>query len=117
MVKLLKRIVAVMLTLIMVFLSTSESFHALVEAASSTKTTMIQNDFIKVTVDNETGRYGIRTVEGQPIRKNDNNVNLLFQEMIRRRRSQLSGLTEQIIFTAINTSSITAIIQRLRHLK
>lgn len=79
MVKLLKRTVAVMLTLIMVFLSTSESFHALVEAASSTKTTMIQNDFIKVTVDNETGRYGIRTVEGQPIRKNDNNVNLLFQ--------------------------------------
>ncbi|WP_342549057.1 S-layer homology domain-containing protein [Paenibacillus sp. FSL P2-0089] len=77
--KLLKRTVAVMLTLIMVFLSTSESFHALVEAASSTKTTMIQNDFIKVTVDNETGRYGIRTVEGQPIRKNDNNVNLLFQ--------------------------------------
>nr|WP_254075675.1 S-layer homology domain-containing protein [Paenibacillus tritici] len=75
----LKRIVAVMLTLIMVFLSTSESFHALVEAASSTKTTMIQNDFIKVTVDNETGRYGIRTVDGQPIRKKDNNVNLLFQ--------------------------------------
>lgn len=77
--KLFKRIVAVMLTIIMVFLSTSESFHALVEAASSTKTTVIQNDFIKVTVDNETGRYGIRTVDGQPIRKNDNNVNLLFQ--------------------------------------
>lgn len=68
-----------MLTFILVFLSTSESFHALVEAASSTKTTVIQNNFIKVTVDNETGRYGIRTVEGQPIRKNDDNVNLLFQ--------------------------------------
>ncbi|UQZ36002.1 hypothetical protein C2I18_22210 [Paenibacillus sp. PK3_47] len=76
---LFKRITAVMLTFIMVFLSTSESFHALVEAASSTKTTVIQNNFIKVTLDNETGRYGIRTVEGQPIRKNDDNVNLLFQ--------------------------------------
>lgn len=77
--KLLKRITSVMLTFIMVFLSTSESFHALVEAASATKTTVIQNNFLKVTVDNETGRYGIRTVEGQPIRKNDDNVNLLFQ--------------------------------------
>lgn len=113
--KLFKRIVAVMLTVILVFLSTSESFHALVEAASSTKTTMIQNDFIKVTVDNETGRYGIRTVEGQPIRKNDNNVNLLFQGMTRKRRSRRSGSTERIIFTAINTSSMPAIIQRLLH--
>lgn len=77
--KLVKRITALMLTFILVFLSTSESFHALVEAASSTKTTVIQNNFIKVTVDNETGRYGIRTVEGQPIRKNDDNVNLLFR--------------------------------------
>ncbi|WP_150266920.1 S-layer homology domain-containing protein [Paenibacillus tepidiphilus] len=77
--KLLKRATALMLTLIMVFLSTSESVHALAEAITAPDTTTIQNEFIKVTVDNKTGRYGIRTVDGQPIRKNDDNVNLLFQ--------------------------------------
>lgn len=41
--------------------------------------TVLQNDLIKITVDNATGRFGIRTVEGQPIRKNDQNVNMLFQ--------------------------------------
>ncbi|WP_151736182.1 S-layer homology domain-containing protein [Paenibacillus tengchongensis] len=77
--KLVKRATALMLTIVMVFLSTSESVHALADAVTAPDTTTIQNDFIKVTVDNKTGRYGIRTVDGQPIRKNDDNVNLLFQ--------------------------------------
>ncbi|WP_046502502.1 S-layer homology domain-containing protein [Paenibacillus riograndensis] len=77
--KLLKRTCAVMLSLIMVFLSASESLHALAEAAAAANTTTIQNDFIKVTVDNSTGRYGIRTVEGQPIRKKDQDTNLLYK--------------------------------------
>lgn len=68
-----------MLSFVMVFLSTSESLHALADAAKATNTTTIQNDFIKVTVDNATGRYGVRTIEGQPIRKKDQNTNLLFQ--------------------------------------
>ncbi|OKP96958.1 S-layer homology domain-containing protein [Paenibacillus sp. P46E] len=77
--KLLKRTCAVMLSLIMVFLSASESLRALAEAVTATNTTTIQNDFIKVTVDNSTGRYGIRTIEGQPIRKNDQNTSLLYK--------------------------------------
>src|SRR5690606_32766465 len=32
-----------------------------------------------ITVDNATGRFGIRTVDGQPIRKNDQHVNMLFR--------------------------------------
>lgn len=68
-----------MLSFIMVFLSTSESLHALAEAVTAANTTTIQNNFIKITVDNSTGRYGIRTLEGQPIRKNDQNVNLLYK--------------------------------------
>lgn len=68
-----------MLSFVMVFLSTSESLHALADAAKATNTTTIANDFIKVTVDNATGRYGVRTVDGQPIRKKDQNTNLLFQ--------------------------------------
>ncbi|WP_042196708.1 S-layer homology domain-containing protein [Paenibacillus camerounensis] len=77
--KLLKKTCAMMLSFVMVFLSTSESLHALADAAKATNTTTITNDFIKVTVDNATGRYGVRTVDGQPIRKKDQNTNLLFQ--------------------------------------
>ncbi|KWX89275.1 hypothetical protein AMQ83_01580, partial [Paenibacillus riograndensis] len=77
--KLLKRTCAVMLSLIMVFLSASGSLHALAEAAAAANTTTIQNDFIKVTVDNSTGRYGIRTVEGQPIRQKAPDTNLLYK--------------------------------------
>lgn len=77
--KLLKKTCALLLSFVMVFLSTTESLHALADAVKSTNTTTIQNDFIKVTVDNATGRYGVRTVEGQPIRKKDQNTNLLFQ--------------------------------------
>lgn len=52
--------------------------HTFAQVLTAPKTTVIENDFIKVTVDNSTGRFGIRTVDGQPIRKNDQNVNMLF---------------------------------------
>lgn len=41
--------------------------------------TVISNSFVKVTVNNHTGRFAIRTVDGQPVRKNDQNVNMMFQ--------------------------------------
>lgn len=41
--------------------------------------TVLSNSFIKVTVNNHTGRFAIRTVDGQPVRKNDQNVNMMFQ--------------------------------------
>ncbi|WP_310550585.1 S-layer homology domain-containing protein [Paenibacillus glufosinatiresistens] len=77
-VKLFNKALSVLLSFILVFLASSESLQAIAEAAASKSTTVIQNDFIKVTVDNASGRYGIRTVEGQPIRKKDQNVNLNF---------------------------------------
>ncbi|WP_236328338.1 S-layer homology domain-containing protein [Paenibacillus auburnensis] len=77
--KLFKKTCALMLSFVMVFLSTSESLHALADAVKNTNTTTIQNEFIKVTVDNATGRYGVRTVEGQPIRKKDQETSLLFK--------------------------------------
>ncbi len=41
--------------------------------------TVISNSLVKVTVNNHTGRFAIRTVDGQPVRKNDQNVNMMFQ--------------------------------------
>lgn len=41
--------------------------------------TVLSNSFVKVTVNNHTGRFAIRTVDGQPVRKNDQNVNMMFQ--------------------------------------
>ncbi|QJD84596.1 S-layer homology domain-containing protein [Cohnella herbarum] len=48
------------------------------DIVSAPNVTVLGNDFIKVTVNNDTGRFGIRTVEGQPIRKKDQNVNMIF---------------------------------------
>ena len=42
------------------------------------KDLILQNDFIQVTVNTKSGRFGIRTVEGQPTRKNDQDTNLSF---------------------------------------
>ena len=42
------------------------------------KDIILQNDFIQVTVNTKSGRFGIRTVDGQPTRKNDQNTNLSF---------------------------------------
>ncbi|MHA7967585.1 S-layer homology domain-containing protein [Paenibacillus sp. CAU 1782] len=52
--------------------------QAAAEAVTSIGTTSIQNEFIKVSVDNTTGRFSVRTVDGQPIRKLDNGVDLMF---------------------------------------
>ncbi|MFD0959308.1 S-layer homology domain-containing protein [Paenibacillus chungangensis] len=49
------------------------------EELTGPEVTVLKNDLIKITVDNATGRFGIRTISGQPIRKNDQHVNMLFQ--------------------------------------
>ncbi|MGQ5392585.1 S-layer homology domain-containing protein [Paenibacillus sp. M.A.Huq-84] len=51
---------------------------ALAEEIQKSGVTTISNDFIKVTVDNKSGRFGIRTEGGQPVRKKDKGVNMLF---------------------------------------
>ncbi|WP_088835203.1 S-layer homology domain-containing protein [Paenibacillus tyrfis] len=51
----------------------------LAEQVAKKDVTVLSNAFVKVTVDNHTGRFAIRTVEGQPVRKNDKNVDLIFR--------------------------------------
>ena len=43
-------------------------------------TAVIKNDYIKVVVNKSNGRFAIRTVDGQPIRKNDRNLNMTYDE-------------------------------------
>ncbi|UQZ83223.1 Endo-1,4-beta-xylanase A precursor [Paenibacillus konkukensis] len=77
--KLLKKTLILLFALIFVLGSNVQVASVLAAELSAPKVTVLQNDFIKITVDNATGRYGIRTVEGQTIRKKDDNVNMLFQ--------------------------------------
>ncbi|NBD27274.1 S-layer homology domain-containing protein [Paenibacillus glycinis] len=77
--KLFTRWIASLLGLILFFYSGSDVVKAFADSLAASKTTVLQNDFIKISVDNASGRFGIRTVDGQPIRKKDQNVSLLFQ--------------------------------------
>ncbi|PWV98494.1 S-layer family protein [Paenibacillus cellulosilyticus] len=65
--------------LVAILLLTSLPLHSIASIVSAPETSSIQNDYIKVTVDNASGRFGIRTVDGQPIRKKDGNVDLIFE--------------------------------------
>ncbi|WP_053373857.1 S-layer homology domain-containing protein [Paenibacillus sp. FJAT-27812] len=67
------------LALLLFIASNYAGVEAVAAAVNSSSTTVLQNEFIKITVDNSTGRFGIRTVEGQPIRKKDQNVDMLFR--------------------------------------
>lgn len=64
--------------LVAILLLTSLPLTSIASIVSAPKTSSINNDYIKVTVDNASGRFGIRTVDGQPIRKKDGNVDLIF---------------------------------------
>ncbi|WP_274366032.1 S-layer homology domain-containing protein [Paenibacillus thermotolerans] len=65
--------------LVAILLLTSLPLHSIASTVGASKTTSIQNEYIKVTVDNASGRFGVRTVDGQPIRKKDGNVDLIFE--------------------------------------
>ncbi|MDF2670533.1 MAG: putative S-layer protein, partial [Paenibacillus sp.] len=77
-VKLFKRTSVLLLALLISFSSMAMVTSVFAAEITSPSTTVLQNDFIKVTVDNHTGRFSVRTIEGQPIRKQDQNVNMLF---------------------------------------
>ncbi|MFE8697851.1 S-layer homology domain-containing protein [Cytobacillus sp. FJAT-53684] len=76
--RLFKKMLLSLVVFVLVFSTNFNEIQTFAEKLASPKTTVIENDYIKVSVDNSTGRFGIRTVEGQPIRKNDQNVNMLF---------------------------------------
>lgn len=77
--KLVKKVFALLVAISVVIGALASGIHTVAAAVSGPKTTVLQNDLIKITVDNATGRFGIRTVDGQPIRKNDQNVDLMFR--------------------------------------
>lgn len=76
---LMKRTLVLLLAFVLTMTANISGLQAIAAAASAPKVTVLQNDFVKVTVNNSTGRFSIRTVEGQPIRKKDQNVDMLFQ--------------------------------------
>ncbi|MFC5702361.1 S-layer homology domain-containing protein [Cohnella faecalis] len=79
MTKMRKRLIAIIVhTLLAAFIMNMVPAAALAAELRQSGVTEIANEFIKITVDNTSGRFGIRTVEGQPIRKKDQNVNMLF---------------------------------------
>ncbi|WP_020616859.1 S-layer homology domain-containing protein [Paenibacillus daejeonensis] len=77
--KVLKKTTASLLALLLFFSVTAIGIETIAAQVSAQGKTVLENELIKITVDNATGRYGIRTVEGQPIRKNDQHVNLMFR--------------------------------------
>jgi len=77
--KTFKRVMALFLVLSLFITSQTATFSLVAAAMTDEGVTRIENDFIKVTVDNATGRFGIRTIEGQPVRKNDEHVDMLFR--------------------------------------
>lgn len=70
------RMIAAMMAAVM--LISMLPLHIAAAAVSAAGTTSIKNGFIKVTVDNASGRFSIRTEDGQPIRKKDNGVDMIF---------------------------------------
>ncbi len=65
--------------LIVVILMGSMPLETFAQAINSPEVTTVENEFVRVTVDNTSGRFSIRTVDGQPIRKKDGNVDMIFQ--------------------------------------
>lgn len=78
--KVFKRIVSVMLiaALMLTVLPMGTLADSLREGAENTA--VIKNDYIKVVVNKSNGRFAVRTVDGQPIRKNDQNLNMSYDE-------------------------------------
>lgn len=77
--KLAKKITISLLVFILFITTHGGAITYALEQAAAPKQTVLSNGYIKITVDNATGRFGIRTVDGQPIRKKDDNVNMLFR--------------------------------------
>ncbi|UKS27100.1 S-layer homology domain-containing protein [Paenibacillus sp. HWE-109] len=65
--------------LIFVTLVMNFPLAVLADGLNAKDVTVLSNSFIKVTVDNHSGRFAIRTVDGQPVRKNDQQVDMMFR--------------------------------------
>lgn len=72
----IKQAITVLLVVLLTFGSPISAFANEIGKAD---TTVLSNTLVKVTVNNDTGRFAIRTVDGQPIRKKDQNINMMFK--------------------------------------
>lgn len=72
----IKQTVTVLLVMLLAF---ATPVSVLAEEAGKADTTVLSNGLVKITINNATGRFAIRTVEGQPIRKKDQNIDMMFK--------------------------------------
>lgn len=72
-----KRIIAILIVMTMIFQFNIVSVFA---EQSSDGVSEFDNNFVKVRVKNEDGRFTIKTKEGNPARMNDDDERLLFEE-------------------------------------
>lgn len=71
-----KQTIAILLAVLLAF---SLPLSVFAQEIGKDDVTVLGNSLVKVTVNNHTGRFAIRTVDGQPIRKQDQNVNMMFR--------------------------------------
>lgn len=67
------------LTTAIIMLMGTVPLKGFADALTAPKSTQVTNDYVAVNIDNATGRFGIRSVEGQPIRKKDQNLDMVFK--------------------------------------
>lgn len=67
-----------MLLILSILLAFSTSAHTVLAFGPSGETVALGNDYIQVTVDQQTGRFSIGTVAGHPLHKMDHNQPLLY---------------------------------------
>lgn len=67
------------LTTAIIMLMGTVPLKGFADAITAPKSTLVSNDYVTVNIDNATGRFGIRSVEGQPIRKKDQNLDMMFK--------------------------------------
>ncbi|WNS46422.1 S-layer homology domain-containing protein [Paenibacillus sp. MMS20-IR301] len=72
----IKQAIAVLLVMLLAF---GSPVSALAGEAGKADTTVLSNGLVKITVNNATGRFAIRTIDGQPVRKKDQNINMMFK--------------------------------------
>lgn len=85
-----KRVLAIVLVLTMIFQLSITSFAS---SEALPKVSEVNNNFVKLRVRTKDGRFSIKTKEGNPARKSDNDQNLLYED----REPETSFTTFRII--------------------
>ena len=78
--KLYQRIISICMSLLLLLGALPMQVMAAELKEASEDTVTMSNKYIKVIVNKKNGRFAIRTADGQPLRKNDQNTTLTFDE-------------------------------------